>query len=46
MCAWLFNIFIDEVVREVNGRVMELGTTLMSDSGGEWQVNQITTVCR
>jgi hypothetical protein len=28
------------VVREVNARVMELGAALMSDIGGEWQVNQ------
>jgi hypothetical protein len=37
----MFNIFIDEVVREVNGRVMEQGAALMSDSGVECQVNQI-----
>jgi hypothetical protein len=41
MSPWLYNIFIDGVVREVNARVMERGASLMSDSGGGWQVNQI-----
>jgi hypothetical protein len=33
MSTWLVNIFIDGVVREVNGRVMERRAALMS--GGE-----------
>jgi hypothetical protein len=33
----LFNIFIDGVLSEV----MERRAALMSDSGGEWQLNQI-----
>jgi hypothetical protein len=41
MSPWLFNIFIDGMVREVNARVLERGEALMGDSGGEWQVNQI-----
>jgi hypothetical protein len=41
MFPWLFNMFIDGVVREVNARVLERGAALMSDSGGEWQVNEI-----
>jgi hypothetical protein len=28
-------------MREVNARVKERGRTLISDSGGDWQVNQI-----
>jgi hypothetical protein len=40
----LFNIFIDGMVREVNGPVMERGAALMTDSGGERQVNQILYV--
>jgi hypothetical protein len=38
---WLFNIFIDGAVKELNTRVMGREAALMSDSGGEWQVNQI-----
>jgi hypothetical protein len=43
MCdvPWLFNIFIDGVERELNARVTERRAALMSDSGGEWRVNQI-----
>jgi hypothetical protein len=35
MSTWLVNIFIDGVVKEVTGRVMERGAALMSDGGGE-----------
>jgi hypothetical protein len=41
MSPWLFNIFIDGVERELNARVTERRAALMSDSGGEWRVNQI-----
>jgi hypothetical protein len=32
---WLFNIFIDGVVAEVNTRVMERKAAMMSDGDGE-----------
>jgi hypothetical protein len=35
MWPWLFNIFIDEVVREVNSRVMEKYVALVSDNDRE-----------
>jgi hypothetical protein len=41
MSPCLFNIFINGVLRDINERVMEQGAALMSDSDGEWQVNQI-----
>jgi hypothetical protein len=41
MTAWLFNIVIDGVVREMNSRVMEKGVALVSDNDREWQLNQI-----
>jgi hypothetical protein len=41
MSPWLFNIFIDEVVRDVNPRVMEKGVALLSDNDREWRFNQI-----
>jgi hypothetical protein len=41
MSPWFLNIFINEAIREVNTRVKERGRTLMSDSGGDCQVNQI-----
>jgi hypothetical protein len=36
MSPWLFNIFIDGMVREVNARVLERGAALISGVGGEW----------
>jgi hypothetical protein len=40
MSPWLFSILIDGAVREVDARVMARGAALLSNSGGEWQVNQ------
>jgi hypothetical protein len=41
MSPWLFNIFVDGVVRQVNSRVMEKGVALVSDNDRDWQLNQI-----
>jgi hypothetical protein len=35
MSSWLFNVFIDGVVREVNARVVERGAAMLNDTGGE-----------
>jgi hypothetical protein len=38
---WLFNIFIDGVVVEVNAKVMPRRVAMMGDRFDEWQLNQI-----
>jgi hypothetical protein len=43
MSPWLFNIFIDGVVREVNSRVMENGVALVS--GNDRVAVESDTVC-
>ena len=40
MSPWLFNIYMDGVVREVNMRVMERGLSLKTNENGEFQLNQ------
>jgi hypothetical protein len=41
MFPWLFNVFIDEMAKEVNARVMGRVAALISYSRCEWQLNQI-----
>ena len=41
MSPWLFNEFMDGVVREVNDRVVEKGLELLSVNGGRFEVNQL-----
>ena len=41
MSPWLFNVYMDGVVREVNARVLQRGVRLISDAGMEWEVNQL-----
>ena len=41
MSPWLFNLYIDGVVREVNARVLGRGLELLDENGSEWQVNQL-----
>ena len=42
MSPWLFNLFMDGVVREVNIKVGESGLGLMEGNGGpEWKINQV-----
>ena len=40
MSPWLFNLFIDGVVREVNARVLGRGLKLL-DGNDEWEMNQL-----
>jgi hypothetical protein len=37
---WLFNIFIDGVLAEINALVVERRAAMISDGGGKWQLNQ------
>ena len=35
MCPWLFNVYMDGVVREVNVRVLGKGLELVNANGGK-----------
>ena len=41
MSPWLFNVFVDGVVREVNVRVLGKGLELLSANGGRFEINQL-----
>ena len=40
MSPWLFNVYIDGVVREVNARVPVRGLELLSARGGRFEISQ------
>ena len=39
MSRWLFNVYMDDVVREVNVRVLGKGLELLSADGGRFEIN-------
>ena len=41
MSPWLFNVYMDGVVREVNARVLGKGLEIMSVNGGRFEINQL-----
>ena len=41
MSPWLFNLYIDGVVREVNTRVLGRGLKLVDWNDNEWELNQL-----
>ena len=41
MSPWLFNLYIDVVVREVNARVHGRGLKLMDENDNEWELNEL-----
>ena len=41
MSPWLFNIYMDEVVNEVNAQVHGEGIELLDENGREWFLNQL-----
>ena len=41
MSPWLFNVYMDGVVREVNVRVLGKGLELLSANGGRFEINQL-----
>ena len=41
MSPWLFNLYIDGVVREVNARVLGRGLELIEGNDHAWQLNQL-----
>ena len=42
MSPWLFNMYMDGVVREVNERVLVRGVELVGREGDVWRVNQLS----
>ena len=41
MSQWLFNVYLDGVVREVNIKVLEKGLELLSANGARFEINQL-----
>ena len=41
MSPWLFNVYIDGVVREENDRVLGKGLELLSANGGRFEINEL-----
>ena len=41
MSPWLFNVYMDGVVRQVNVRVLGKGLELLSANGGRFEINQL-----
>ena len=41
MSPWLFNLYINRVVREVNARVLGRGLKLVDGNDNEWELNQL-----
>ena len=41
MLPWLFNLYIDRVVRGVNARVLGRGLKVVDGNGNEWEMNQL-----
>ena len=41
MSPWLFNVYMDSVVREVNARVLGKGLKLLSVNDGTFEINNI-----
>ena len=41
MSPWLFNVYVDGVVQELNVRVLGEGLELLSVNGGMFEINQL-----
>ena len=41
MSPWLFNVYMDGVVREVNVRVLGKGLEVLRANGGRFEINQL-----
>ena len=41
MSLWLFSLYIDGVVREVNARVPGRGLKVVNGNDSEWELNQL-----
>ena len=43
---WLFNEYMDGVVKEMNVRFLEKGLELLSANCGRFEINQLFVICR
>ncbi len=41
MSPWLFNVYMDGIMREVNARVLDRCLSLVNADGREWNLNQL-----
>ena len=41
MSPWLFNVYVDDVVREVNDRVLGKALQLLNANGGRFEISQL-----
>ena len=41
MSQWLFKVYMDQMVQEVNVRVLGKGLELLSANGGRFEINQL-----
>ena len=41
MSPWLFNIFFDRVIRQVNERPAGMGVKLRNENGGSWEIKHV-----
>ena len=41
MSPWLFHVYMDGVVREVNVRMLGKGLELLSANGGRFEINEL-----
>ena len=41
MSPWLFNVYMDGVVREMNARVIGKGLELRNENCGRFEINQL-----
>ena len=46
MSPWLFNVYMDGVVREVNVRVLGKGIELLSANSGRFEIKQLLIIFR
>ena len=44
MFPWLFNVYFDKVVRQVNKMAMGKGVKLRDENGGGWEIKQVLLV--
>ena len=38
---WLFNVYMDDIIKDVNARVQGRGLKLKDQGGNDWRVTQI-----
>ena len=45
MSIWLFNVYMDGDIREVNVRILGRGLLLKDQGANDWRVNQLLLHC-